>query len=153
MGKKRIHNRPKIPQIQAVYCLTGAFEAPIYRAHAARWPLVLRAVFRLWQNEGSPLAGLFDIVIRGRGTWAAARSHAREQSRAINRAFRTLAFFSKERHETDRVFRSARAGIAINSVMSGICEQRRAFVCSSIKHESLILAQNERWRQASNMQV
>jgi hypothetical protein len=37
---------------------------------------------------------------------------------------------------------------AINSVMSGICEQRRAFVCSSIKHESLILAQNERWRQA-----
>ena len=36
--------------------------------------LVLRAVFRLWQNGISPLAGLFDIVIRGRGTWAAARS-------------------------------------------------------------------------------
>jgi len=79
MGKKRIHNRPKIPQIQAVYCLTGAFEAPIYRAHAARWPLVLRAVFRLWQNEGSPLAGLFDIVIRGRGTWAAARSQLKRK--------------------------------------------------------------------------
>ena len=93
MGKKRIHNRPKIPQIQAVYCLTGAFEAPIYRAHAARWPLVLRAVFRLWQNEGSPLAGLFDIVIRGRGTWAAARSPARSQDRANKIELNRLAFF------------------------------------------------------------
>ena len=138
----------KIPQIQAFYRLTAEIEAPIYRASPPDGLTVLRAVPVSGRMEVRPKAGLFDIVIRGRGTWAAARSHAREQSRAINRAFRTLAFFSKERHETDRVFRSARAGIAIDSVMSGICEQRRAFVCSSIKHESLILAQNERWRQA-----
>ena len=129
MGKKRIHNRPKIPQIQAVYCLTGAFEAPIYRAHAARWPLVLRAVFRLWQNEGSPLAGLFDIVIRGRGTWAAARSQlkrklGRNQSSYPNA--RVLQAIDMKLI----VSRSFMGRSAINSVMSN-CEQRRELRDSS----------------------
>ena len=31
--------------------------------------------------------------------------------------------------------------------------EHSAFRCIGSKHESLILAQNERWRQASNMQV
>jgi len=35
---------------------------------------VLRAVLLLWHDENSRLKALFDIVIRGRGTWAAARS-------------------------------------------------------------------------------
>jgi len=78
----------------------------IDRAHAARGVPILRAVSRLWHSESSCRRQLFDIVIRGRGTWAAARSQAREKSRAVtNRAFRTLAFFSnKIRHESD-VFR------------------------------------------------
>jgi hypothetical protein len=37
---------------------------------------------------------------------------------------------------------------AINSVMSGISEHRRSNVSSTIIPESLIMAHNERWRQA-----
>jgi len=76
--------------------LTGLMPPPIHRAHAARGN-DLRAVFCLWRDLISyPVQGLFDIVILGRGTWAAARSSARDANHERkNRAIRTLAFFSK----------------------------------------------------------
>jgi hypothetical protein len=44
--------------------------------------------------------GLFDIVISGRETWAAASIIVQAMLGQINRAFRTLAFLSKHiKHE------------------------------------------------------
>ena len=64
----------KILNFPLLLGLTGLMPPPIHRAHAARGN-DLRAVFCLW-NElvSNPVQGLFDIVILGRGTWAAARS-------------------------------------------------------------------------------
>ena len=90
-------------QIHRVYRLTAEIEAPRDRASPPDGLTALRAVPVSGRMEVRPKAGLFDIVIRGRGTWAAARSQPGCKLRHINRAFRTLAFFSKERHETDRV--------------------------------------------------
>jgi hypothetical protein len=44
---------------------------PIYRAHAARKAMNLRAVLFLCMIEFHVEKRLFDIVIVGRGTWAA----------------------------------------------------------------------------------
>lgn len=53
----------KIPQFQAVYRLTGTFEAPIYRAHAARWPWSCGRCSVSGKMKVRLEAGLFDIVI------------------------------------------------------------------------------------------
>jgi len=64
----------KKAKISAIWCLTEQNHAPIYAAHAASKTTVLRAAALLWQDENSRQVELFDIVIRGRGTWATARS-------------------------------------------------------------------------------
>ena len=62
---------------------------------------------------------LFDIVIRGRGTWAAACRHVRSESFERNESSHPNArvLLSKYKHETDRVVGSPWADRAINSVM------------------------------------
>jgi hypothetical protein len=52
---------------------TGTAHAYISRPRRPRRYL-LRPVLLLWHDEISRRAALFDIVIRGRGTWAAVRS-------------------------------------------------------------------------------
>jgi hypothetical protein len=63
--------------------------------------------------------GLFDIVIRGRGTWAAARRHVQSASFGLNESSHPNArvLQAKYKHETDRVVGSPWADRAINSVM------------------------------------
>jgi hypothetical protein len=59
--------------------LTAEIEDPIYRASPPDGLTVLRAVPVSGRMEVRLEAGLFDIVIRGRGTWAAARSQLRRK--------------------------------------------------------------------------
>jgi hypothetical protein len=72
---------------------------PAYIPRPRRPPgLILRAALFLWHNESSCQRRLFDIVIRGRGTWAAARSRPAGESLQAKpiEHFRTLAFFSNK---------------------------------------------------------
>jgi hypothetical protein len=85
--------------------LTRPSRAPIYRAHAARKALTLRAVLYLWHDENSRLEALFDIVIRGRGTWAAALFAIPVARPVMNRALLSFAFFSLQRVNASRFSR------------------------------------------------
>jgi hypothetical protein len=73
-SRGRANRLTKKAKILAISHLTEQNHAPIYAAHAASETTVLRTALLLWQDENSRQVGLFDIVIRGRGTWAAARS-------------------------------------------------------------------------------
>jgi len=86
----------KILNFPGLLGLTGLIPPPIHRAHAARGQRLAGGVLSLARLSFVPGMGLFDIVILGRGTWAAARSSARDANHERkNRAIRTLAFFSK----------------------------------------------------------
>jgi hypothetical protein len=96
-GAKLLSTGPgKILNFLGLLGLTGLIRPPIHRAHAARGQRLAGGVLSLAGLNFVPETGLFDIVILGRGTWAAARSSARDASHGRkNRAIRTLAFFSK----------------------------------------------------------
>ena len=68
-----------------------------------------------------------------------------------------LAFFCKTKDLKFDRYRTLTGPMAINPCQKFLrTTQTREHSASSAigsKHESLILAQNERWRQASNMQV
>jgi|SRR4051812_42610839 hypothetical protein len=91
--REAAHKKAKISSISH---LTEQNHAPIYAAHAASETTVLRAATLLWQDENSRQVELFDIVIRGRGTWATARSPTPEQSGGLrNQAIRLSSFGSR----------------------------------------------------------
>jgi hypothetical protein len=79
--RRTAHRKAKIGPISH---LTQQIRAPIYRAHAARRVFILRAALLLWHDENSRRGTLFDIVIRGRGTWVAARLPARSTTDRAN---------------------------------------------------------------------
>ena len=82
---------------------------------------------------------LFDIVIRGRGTWAAARSPRPAQAGRFKIELKTRVLLSRLKYERSGLPRPER---------DYLVKTNNAFVSSTDQLESLILAQNERWRQA-----
>ena len=102
--------------------------------------MVLRAVLLLWQDEKSRRETLFDIVIRGRGTWAAARSPAWPKGQANK-----IEFFSSRSSVKHGKSNVRPKGRVLDLVMN---DEQRVLLSLTDQLESLILAQNERWRQA-----
>ena len=124
----RLSDAAKMPPDWRFSRLTGLNHLPIYPLHAARRApscgrLRFSGIIKV-RAEGQ----LFDIVIRGRGTWAAARS------RPVNESLRANQSSISERSRSSAIRQDMNSDVApdlhgpdeaSNSVMSD-CEQRRS---------------------------
>jgi hypothetical protein len=144
------HGLQKNLFFQAFYRLTLSGLPPIHRAHAARraclaggvaslawWKFVLKTgSLTLWLKEGE----------RGRrlGRIAYGESHA------LNESSHSNARVLQAIHITQAIVSGPVTGPGAIKPLSFVIanNEREASFGSGSKHESLILAQNERWRQA-----